>query len=318
VEALLDRYQTASLLGVPIVLLGSIAIGWLLSNVALRPVRAMQRSARRISATNLSERLPVPAGRDEIADLARLLNDLFARLEASFDQVRRFTADASHELKTPLSLIRLHAERLAQSPHLDESRRADIESQIEEIGRLNKLVESLLLLAQADAGSLRLDARREDPAAFVRETGEDALALAEDKGLAFEIRENQPGEVVFDRVMLRQVLLNLLSNALRHSPPDGRITIGSSIVDEQWRLVLEDEGPGLPSDQLESIFGRFVRGHGTGTRQAEGSGLGLAIARSIVEAHRGAIRAENIPKGGLRIIVDLPGATALPVAHTAR
>lgn len=314
VEALIDRYQHATLLGVPLVLMASLLIGWVLGTVALRPVRAMQRSAERISATNLAGRLPVSSRRDEIADLARLLNDLFARLEASFDQVRRFTADASHELKTPLSLIRLHAERLARSPQLDDSQRADLESQIEEINRLNKLVESLLLLAQADAGSLRLDARREDPAAFVREIGEDALVLAEDQGLVFEIVENTPGEAVFDRVMLRQVLLNLLSNALRHSPPGGHIRIASSIDAGRWKVSLEDQGPGLPPHQLESIFGRFVRGQTTSSKEAAGSGLGLAIARSIVESHHGTIKAENVPKGGLRIIVEIPGATAQSLA----
>lgn len=314
VEALLDRYQKASLLGVPVVLLASVAIGWLLSTMALRPVRAMQRSARRISATNLAGRLPVPAGRDEIADLARLLNDLFARLETSFDQVRRFTADASHELKTPLSLIRLHAERLARSSRLEESHRAEIEGQIEEINLLNKLVGSLLLLAQADAGSLHLDTRRENPAAFIRETGEDASVLAEEQGLVFTIGENQPGEVAFDRVMMRRVVLNLLANALRHSPPGGRVTIASHTLGGRWTLALEDEGPGLPSEQLEIVFGRFVRGPGGAGPQKEGSGLGLAIARSIVEAHHGTIRAENIPSGGLRIVVELPDAKLLTTA----
>jgi heavy metal sensor kinase len=307
-DELLARFAHMVWLGLPLLLLGSVGAGWLLSSVALHPVRAMQRSAQRISASNLAERLPVPPGHDEIAALARLLNELFARLEASFEQVKRFTADASHELKTPLSLIRLHAERLGQSPRLAEADRAELEGQIEEITRLNKLVESLLLLAKADAGSLRLDRRLENPATFFEEFAEDAAALAEDAGRRVEVAMNEPGAVFFDPALVRQVLLNLLSNAVRHTPAGGAIVLSSRIDRESWRFAIEDEGPGVPPDHLERIFERFVRGPGAEARAPGGSGLGLAIARSIVEAHGGTIHAELRAEGGLRVIVRMPSA----------
>ncbi len=305
-EALLDRFQRSLQVGLPGLFLFSLLVGWLLSTIALRPIGAMQRAARQISASNLAERLPVPPGRDEIAALARLLNDLFARLEKSFDQVRRFTADASHELKTPLSLIRLHAERLALSPRLSDEDRAAIAEQLEEIRRLNKLVENLLLLARADAGGLTLERRWQNPALFVRELAEDATALAEEAGRNVRVARNDEGEANFDAALMRQVALNLLANALRFSPVAGTISVDSRLHEVDWELVMEDEGTGVPPDQLESIFARFVRGvapaEATTPADRDGSGLGLAIARGIVEAHGGSIRAENVLTGGLRVI----------------
>jgi heavy metal sensor kinase len=308
VEQLLERYQHLLLVGLPLLFGSSLFVGLLLSNVALAPVRAMQRSAQHISASNLSERLPVPAGKDEIAALARLLNDLFARLEAAFEQVKRFTADASHELKTPLSLIRLHAERIAQSARLDAADRAQVESQLEEINRLNKLVESLLFIAKADAGSLPLDLRRHDVRRFITELGEDAAALAEDRALTFRIERNDEGTATFDAVMLRQVVLNVLSNAIRHTPTGRAVTLASRVEPAGWTLTIDDEGPGVPAEQAERIFERFVRGPGAEERAPGGSGLGLAIARSIVEAHGGTIAATNRAQGGLRVTVSLPSA----------
>jgi signal transduction histidine kinase len=270
----------------------------------------MQQSAQRISATNLSGRLPVPPGADEIANLARLLNELFARLEASFEQIKRFTADASHELKTPLSLIRLHAEKLARSTSLDEEARAQVNGQIEEITRLNRLVDNLLLLARADAGGLQLDLKRHDTAAYLSEFAEDATALAEDRGLRFALDQNERAFAAFDAVMIRQVLLNLLSNALRYSPSGGSIVLRSRVSKGAWEFILEDEGPGIPPAALESVFERFVR-HGVAQPASPtGSGLGLAIVRSIVEAHRGHVTARNRPGRGLQVSVALPGAQA--------
>lgn len=306
VEQLLARYQHLLLVGLPLLFAASLVAGLLLSNVALAPVRAMQRSAQHISASNLSERLPVPAGKDEIAALARLLNDLFARLEAAFEQVKRFTADASHELKTPLSLIRLHAERLQQSSRLDAADRAQIESQLEEINRLNKLVESLLFIAKADAGSLPLDLRRHDVQRFISEIGEDAAVLAEDRALAFRIERNDEGTAAFDAVMIRQVVLNVLSNAIRHTPAGRAVMLASHVEATGWTLTIDDEGPGVPAEQAERIFERFVRGPGADEQAPGGSGLGLAIARSIVEAHGGTIAAVNRESAGLRVTIRLP------------
>jgi len=309
VEQLIERYQHLLIVGLPLLFGSSIVVGLLLSEIALKPVRAMQRGAQRISASNLSERLPVPAGQDEIAALARLLNDLFTRLEAAFEQVRRFTADASHELKTPLSLIRLHAERLMQSTRLEPVDLAQLESQLEEITRLNKLVDSLLFIAKADAGSLPLDRRRHDAARVLAEFGEDAAALAEDRGLTFRIERNDACSAEFDAVLIRQVLLNVLSNAIRHTPAGRAITLASQGADDVWTIRIDDEGSGVPPDQLEQIFGRFVRGPGADARTPDGSGLGLSIARSIVVAHGGTITAANREGGGLRVTIQLPRTT---------
>ena len=310
-EALLDRYERTLIVSLPALFLFSLLVGWLLSSITLRPIGAIQRAARRISASNLAERVPVPPGRDEIAALARLLNDLFARLETSFEQVKRFTADASHELKTPLSLIRLHAERLAQSPRLAPADHAAIEEQLEEIARLNQLVENLLLLARADAGGLTLKRRRQNPARFLREFAEDASALSDEAGRRFSLARNDEGEVDFDPALIRQVELNLLANALRYTPAGGAITLHSRVTDGAWELSLDDAGPGVPEEKTAAIFERFVRFAGPeDSAPSQGSGLGLAIARGIIEAHGGTIHAENRPGGGLRVIVHLPRTNA--------
>jgi signal transduction histidine kinase len=268
----------------------------------------MQRSAQRITASNLSERLPVPPGNDEIAQLARLLNSLFGRLEAAFEQTKRFTADASHELRTPLSLIRLYAERLAASRNLGSSEIAQVEQQIEEIGRLNRLVDDLLMLARADAGNLGLRKKVTDIWPYLEDFGEDADALAEEKGQHFVLHNDGSGPVEFDPILLRQALLNLLTNALRHSPEGSQIELTSSVAGGRWAITLEDEGPGIPPDKLPYIFGRFVRFDSTTGEQTGGSGLGLAITKGIIEAHGGSIRIENRAPRGLRAALSLPAA----------
>lgn len=289
----------------------SVGLGYGFSRLVLRPVRAIAQTAARIGAENLSERIPVPSDRDELAELARLLNRTFDRLEGAFTQVRRFTAEASHELKTPLALARLHAEKLARAP-LGEEPQQQIQALLTELQRLQKIIDDLLLLSRTDAGEMPLNRQPQSIHAFITEFAEDAQALAEDRGLRFVLAANDPGVALFDAAWLRRVLLNLLSNALKVSPTGGALTFTSRIQENAWRVVLEDEGPGVPPAEMERIFERFVQLAGRPSGASEGAGLGLAIARSIVILHGGRLHAQNrADRAGLRVVLELPVAAGL-------
>lgn len=306
VNRLLVDYVRVSGLLVGGVALAGMGLGYAFSRLTLRPVRAIERTARRIGADNLRERVPVPAGRDELTGLATLLNQMFDRLEASFNQVQRFTADASHELKTPLALIRLNAERLRARVAHDADSAAGLEDLLEEIGRMNRIIESLLFIAKAESGALSPRMTMQDVRGLLAPFAEDARVLAEDRGARFELGRDDAGVLRMEPALMRQLLLNLVSNALNVSAAGGVVGLESAADEAVWRFTVTDEGPGLPPAQLESVFGRFVRYEHQGGEQ-RGTGLGLAICRSIAELHGGTIRAENRGDGrsGLRVVVEL-------------
>ncbi len=289
-------------------LLVSVVIGFVLSRLALRPVRLIRETAKRIGSDNLGERVPVGEVRDEISELARLLNQMFDRLEHSFNQVRRFAAEASHELKTPLTLARLQAEKLLVSAELAPHQEEALQVQLEELARLNRIIEELLFLSRAEAQAITLAIERRDAGEFLNSLALDARVLAEHHGRRFELSHEGEGTVAFDAHRIRQVLLNLLSNALdASSDPSARdVTLRSRLRDGRWQVSVEDHGKGVPPDQLDRIFERFVRLDAAAV-SGGGSGLGLAISKSIIELHRGWIRAEAGPQGrGLRVVFEIP------------
>lgn len=287
-------------------ILASIAIGLGLSRLMLRPVRLIGETANRIRSDNLTERIPVTGVDDEISDLARLLNQMFDRLESSFNQVRQFSAEVSHELKTPLSMVRLHAEKLLGDGKLSQVQEDAVLVQLEELARVNQMVDELLFLSRAEAQGVRMDLLTQDPHQFLQNFEQDVRALAEHQGRRLNYVPHGDGQAAFDERWLRQVVLNILTNALRSSPPDGLITLRSEFVDRFWRVSIEDEGPGLSPEQCERAFERFVRFTPGGTDD-RGSGLGLAICRSIIHLHNGKIYAEPaVGHDGLRVIFEIP------------
>lgn len=316
-DQVIDGYAQISLVLAAQSLVASVVIGLVVSQVALRPVRIIQETANRIRSDNLSQRIPVSDVHDEISDLARLLNEMFDRLESSFNQIRRFSAEASHELKTPLSLLRLEAEKLLVNEGLTPDQQQEAaQAQMDEIGRLELIIEDLLFLSRAEAQAVTLGIRYSDSSEFLEAFVPDARVLAEHRGVRFAARIARGKRADFDPKWIRQVLLNLLTNALNVSPHGSLITLDSELTVDSWRVAIEDEGPGVPADQRERIFERFVRlPSPAGTRVVEGSGLGLAIVRVIIQLHHGTIRAEAGPrKGGLRVVFELPLARAKRVS----
>jgi two-component system heavy metal sensor histidine kinase CusS len=308
------------LLGVAFVILAavlftSLVIGFLLSRVALNPISNIQRIAARINAENLGERIPVPGSQDEVAQLTVLLNMMFDRLQGSFEQVRRFASEASHELKTPLSLVRLRAEELLKEEHaLGPEAREEVLNQLEDIERLGKVIEDLLVLSKSEAGALSLNLRVHSTARFIEDFATDARALAEDQGIRFEYQHPRDFDATFDEIWIKHVLFNLLSNALKFAPSDSLITLTSTCENDSWNLTLDDEGPGVAEAKLHRIFDRFFSE--SGNQPIKGAGLGLAICRSIVQQHRGIITASRRPSlTGLRVEIRLPLTTEAESIH---
>ena len=305
-DQLFDDYEGVSVVVCAVIFLLSLGLGYFLSRLAIHPIVAIQSKARRITASSFGERIPIPNTDDEIARMAEFLNEMLDRLETSYEQIKRFTAEASHELRTPLSIIRLQAERLSQEGALsDQDRRDGATEQLEEIGRLNKLIDDMLLLAKADAGVMQLKCQTVEPSEFLEDFRCDATLLADDRGVRFRLLNEFDGIVRFDPVWMRHVLLNLLTNALNHSQPgdDLELSFKKESGGPVFRVI--DAGPGLPEDKLEVIFERFQRLDPE--QNPGGNGLGLAICRSIVERHGGCIQAFNrSDRSGLIIEVQLP------------
>lgn len=312
-ENLRDYVKVGASLAVAM-LAASLAIGAVLSRLLLRPIRAIRDTAVRIGSDNLSERIPVPEGDDELSELARLLNQMFDRLERAFEQIRRFSDEASHELKTPLSLIRLHAERMLGDGGLVPAHTDALLVQIEELARLNQIIDEMLFLSRAEARAVPIDLTPRDPARFLEGFAQDAAALAEHAGRRFTWSHSGGGLAPFEEKWLRQVLLNVLTNALNVSPAGGGVELRSDLNAKVWRVSVADDGPGLPADQRRRVFERFVR-FGPPVAGDRGSGLGLTICKSIIDLHGGVIRAEPASgRRGLEIIFEIP---AEPPARSA-
>lgn len=308
---LLREYINVSVLLVITVAFLSLGLGYAFSRATLRPLRAIEATARGIGADNLAARIPVPEGRDELVSLVHLLNRMFDRLQRSFEQIDRFTADVSHELKTPLSLIRLNAEKLRLRAQLDPDSQGATGDILEEVERLQQLIDRLLFLARTETRAIETAFREIEPAPLLTSFADDAEVLAEERGVRFTLARNDPGTLRADPELLRQVLLNLVSNAISACPRDGTVVLQSVASPTHWTFTVQDDGPGLSLDQLARAFERFVRFPPAAGRTPapgpRGHGLGLAICKSIVELHDGTLRLDNrADRSGLIATVTLP------------
>jgi two-component system, OmpR family, sensor kinase len=280
------------LVGGPLALAAATFAGWLLAGAALRPVEAMRRRAAEISAETSGERLPVPPGEDEIHRLGTTLNEMLDRLDAALVRERRFVADASHELRTPLALLRTELELALRRPRTPEELEEALRSAAEEVERLVRLAEGLLLLVTADEAALHVTRFP------VRELLDDAA-----RRFGGEVGQAE-GELEADRVRLESALGSMVENAFRHGAPPVRLSAGP----EGDRIVLRvtDSGNGFPTSFLEHAFERFARADDA--RREPGAGLGLAIAAAVARAHGGEATARNVA-GGAEVALVLPGAS---------
>ena len=280
--------------------------GMWLSRKALSPVEQIAQAAERITAQKLDQALPSPGTSDEIGHLTEVLNKMISRIRVSFDQARRFSADASHELKTPLTIIRGEIEASLRSgplPPVVEKTMLDLQ---EETGRLIHIVESLLILSQADAGKFNIELSPVDLGAFMDELVEDVEILAAPRGITLNT-DFTPGVFVNANVQfLRQVLLNLFDNAVKYNRPDGEIRAELVRKNGQAVFTISNTGANISPVDRERIFDRFHRADRSRERSTGGQGLGLSICREIIRAHGGEISLEPGVKGWTSFRFSVP------------
>ena len=287
VEEALAGLLRSYLIVLPLIVLAVGAGGWLIADRAVAPIKTIAIRADKISASDLSQRLSETPAQDEIGHLTLVLNAMFDRLQHSFEQVTRFTSDASHELKTPLALMRAEVENALESLSLAPEPRELLENLGEQCSRLSLIVDGLLLLSRADDRRLALEQTGFDLVRLVRELMEDAEILAVPAGLSLEC--NLPNEIAIfgDRRLLARAVMNLIDNAIKYNDTGGRVSVAAVAEGDQAVLKIGNTGRGLPREIGEKIFDRFYRGDLSHSDGTPGHGLGLSIAREITRAHGG-------------------------------
>ena len=280
--------------------------GWLLARRALRPVDEMTRTAQRISGEQLSKRLVESGNDDELDRLARTLNGMLGRIDEAIQQMRQFSADASHELQTPLTILKGEMEVALRQPRSPGEYQAVLLSGLEEIDRINHLVSGLLLLARADAGVLRLDLQDVELKALVNEVCRQMSIVAANSSVDLRPGDMVPVSVWGDPEHLRRLLLNLVDNALKYTPAGGSVVLSLKTSAPWAILTVTDSGPGLTAAEQKKIFNRFYRASKARSSDGRGVGLGLNIALSIAEAHGGRIEVSSLPGRGSTFSIYLP------------
>ena len=302
----LDGLLLTLSLGFPI-FIGLTSVGaYILLGRALRPVDEIVRSAERITLHNLSQRLSVPETGDEVERLSLALNRMIQRLDEAFQLTNRFTADASHELRTPLTIMRGELEALLTEGRLNEAHTSQVASILEEAERLTQIVEGLLLMSRLEAGESQMSKAPIDFAALVSSTVEQMAPLADDKSVSLNCEADYDIRVEGNEMRLKQVVVNLLDNAIKYTPEGGRITV--LVTGEASQVILEvcDNGIGISEEALPHVFERFYRSEQVQARKARGTGLGLSMVHTIVEAMRGKVEVRSRENQGATFRVQLP------------
>jgi len=292
----------------PFALLAISLTGWFLAGRALAPMDRITRQVRNIKAENLSLRLPVENSQDEVGRLAETFNSMLGRLEESFRKTQQFSGDASHELRTPLAIIRGETEVSLRWAKSTEDFRRTLESNLEEIDRMGRIIEDLLTLAKSDAGEMPMEMKDLSLSDLLQELYLQGRMLGESKDMdvLLDVKVSEEIRIRGDELRLRQMFLNLISNAIKYTPEGGKVNITLALEGASAVVCVSDNGIGIPEKHLPHIFDRFYRIDPARNREAGGTGLGLAISKSIVEAHEGQIVAESIPVRGSTFTVYLP------------
>lgn len=290
----------------PVVAAIALGGGYVLVKRALTPVDRIAAIAERISSHNLSERLPVAQTGDELERLSVACNHMIERLDTAFQYSRRFVADASHELRTPLTVLRGELESFVQEPRLTAEWRDRVGSALEEVDRLASIVEGLFAISRLDAGEAAAEWMAFDLSQLATSTADQMCLLAEDKNIQVTCTGSMGVWVEGDRARLKQVVVNLLDNAIKYTAPGGAITLRVAAQDGQAVLEVADNGVGIPSEALPRVFERFFRVDKARSREQGGAGLGLSIVKSICTAHHGRVEANSTPGQGSRFRVELP------------
>jgi two-component system OmpR family sensor kinase len=305
-DRMLRRLLVGLYIASPIALLVSLMGGWFLAGRALRPVHAITQAARRITAGDWSQRILTPHSNDEIGQLASTFNDMIGRLEVSFKQIRQFSADASHELRTPLTITKGETELALRRPRQAEDYRVVLESNLEEIDRMSRIVDELLFLSRADLGEIKLKMLPVQLDDLFREIHQQAAILGKERSIQTVITNVEPVVVEGDDLRLRELLLNLVDNAVKYSQEGQTVELALVVAGNQAKIIVQDHGIGIAPESHTRVFDRFYRTDEARAHATKGTGLGLAICKWIVEVHHGTINLQSTVQGGSCFTVFLP------------
>lgn len=291
--------------GTPIILVIAVIAGRFFAKRALAPVESIRARAQTIKSDNLHDRLSYDGPPDELFRLTETLNDLLDRIERSVNQTKQFVADASHELRIPLTGLRGTVEVALRQPRSNDEYKKTLETVFRESERLSELVWDLLSLAQIDVGEMKLEKTEVELEPFLNNVLEEAKALNSDSRINIQLVNTAKGKATFDEAKIHQLLINLLENAIRYNKPGGEVIL-SSELNSQFIISIKDTGIGIPQEDQAKIFDRFYRVDKARSREAGGTGLGLAIARSIAEAHKGTLTVRSELSKGSEFKLTLP------------
>lgn len=305
-DSTISRVETALFLAGPIGVLGVTVAAWVLASMSLSPVARMRRQAADISEHDEDIRLVVPGTGDEIAALATTLNALLDRLHGALGRERGFVAAAGHELRTPLAILRGELELARRPGRSPQELRAAIGEAEDETERLIRLAEDLLVLARGDEGAAVVDVQPTDLVSVVEASMAGFAPSADRAGVTLLRQGSDTAPAVVDESRVRQVVDNLVANALRYAPAGSTVTVEASTDGEAATLEVRDEGPGFPLEFMARAFERFSRAETSRDREHGGAGLGLAVVKALVEAHGGKVEAGNRPSGGAWVRIDIP------------
>jgi len=306
VETMLDHLFLQLALGLPLAVIVITVGGYLLVRRALTPVEQITRAAERITQHNLSERLPAAQTGDELERLSLALNRMITRLDDALQNSQRFVADASHDLRTPLTILRGELEHFVEDTRLNSELRERVGSMLEEVVHLGKIVEQLFTLSRLDAGEAQTEWTHFDLTELAKTTVEQMNLLAEDKGITVSCETSPPVPVKGNRVRLKQVIVNLLDNAIKYTPEKGTVHLRVQAANGHAVLEVEDTGIGIPRDALTHVFERFYRVDPSRAADSESAGLGLAIVKSICTAHGAEVEVTSVSAIGSCFRVRLP------------
>ncbi len=308
VEQTLNRLLLVLLVTTPVALTVSLAGGWFLAGRALRPVDAITLAAQRIAGGDLTQRLNVPASADEIGRLAATFNNMIARLETSFRQIRQFSSDASHELRTPLTVMKGETELALRRPREAADYTVVLESNLEEIDRMTRIVDELLFLSRADMGEVKMEYLPVNLEILLEDISRQASLLGQERDVQVVLGSVTPIVVRGDELRLRELFLNLVDNAVKYSRRGGTVEVTMTAVPGFAKIAVTDHGIGIAPGDLNRIFDRFYRTDDARAHTKKGTGLGLSICAWIAESHHGRIEVQSEFGKGSTFTVLLPFA----------
>lgn len=284
---------------------GTIVVGYFMAKKTMKPVDQIRRAAVKISSSNLDERIELKGRKDELGRLAETFNAMISRLKDSFQRINQFSIDVSHELKTPLTILKGETELALRKERTVEEYRRSLASNLEEIDRMSRIIDDLLLLSKAEVKDIRMNLEKVDLRDLLADVCLNMKLFGENKGVEIIAKDLEDIRIVGDELKLRRMLTNIVENGIKYGGRGGHVTVSSFKQNGYAYINIQDDGPGIAADDIKYIFDRFYRADRSRKRES-GSGLGLSISKWIAEAHKGTIEVESTPSAGSLFRIKLP------------